>query len=101
MISARNVAAADRAAEQHAAHEGKALLRIEQHHASRRMPRAMQHLECKIIDADLVALIEPAVGRDVAGPGDSEAAAALGEMLEQKQVGAMRALDRNAQALLE
>src|SRR5262245_56892011 len=51
MIAARNVAAADRAAEQHVADDRKALVGVEQHDTAGRMAGAVQDLERKIVDA--------------------------------------------------
>src|SRR5216683_6955225 len=101
VIAARNIAAPDRAPEQHVAHDGEPLRRVEEGHAARRVPRAMQHVEGEIVDADLVAFVEPAVRRHIARPGDAEGAAAVGEPFQQEQVGAVRSLDRHAQAFLQ
>src|SRR5829696_4054666 len=57
MAAARQVGASDGALEQHVADNGKALGRIDEHDAPRRVSRAMQHLERDPADGDLVAFL--------------------------------------------
>src|SRR5438105_5015653 len=52
MIAARQIGAANRAREQHIAHDCQALYRINKYHVSRGMPRAMQHIECELANVD-------------------------------------------------
>ena len=51
VIAAGNVASADRALEQHVAHMGEALLRVEEGDAARRMARAMKDVEGELAEA--------------------------------------------------
>src|SRR5580700_3274816 len=67
MVAARQVAAADRAGKQHVADDGEALLRVEEGDAAGRVAGAMQHRECERTDRDRIAVVEPAIGQDVAG----------------------------------
>ena len=52
-------------------------------------------------DLDLVAFVEPAVGREIAHPGHAEAGAARHHIVQQELVRDMRALDRYTQHLAQ
>src|SRR5205809_6504391 len=57
------------------------------------MAGAVQDVEGKVTDRDRIALVEPAVGAEIAHAGHAEALAAAHDIVEQKFVGDMRALD--------
>ena len=57
LVTAGQVRAADGAAKQHVAHESKALLGLNEHHATGRMARAMKHREHDLAHAHCVALV--------------------------------------------
>src|SRR5437762_11655963 len=57
------------------------------------MAGAVQDVEGKVTDRDSIALVEPAVGAEIAHAGDAEALATAHDIVEQKFVGDMRALD--------
>src|SRR6516165_8458774 len=68
VAAARQVGAPDRTVEQDVADMGEAQLLAEIDHAARRMTGAMQDVEGKLPDPDLIALVEEAVGLEVAHP---------------------------------
>ncbi len=59
----------------------------------------VQHGESMTADADLLAFVQPAIGRHGARLGQAEAAALLGEALQQEQILTSRPLDRHRPAL--
>src|SRR3954464_6782081 len=66
MAAAGQVGAADRAVEQDVADMREAQAPIEKDDAAGRVAGAVQDLEGQLADADRVAFLEPAVGREVA-----------------------------------
>src|SRR5882757_1196340 len=80
---------------------GEAQLLVEKHHAARRMAGAMQDVEDEIADRDLIALIEPAIGPEIAHAGHAETFAAADDVLEQIFVGNVRALDFDLQRIAQ
>jgi hypothetical protein len=62
----REICAADGAAEQHVAHDQELLRAVDEHDRAGRVPGAVPDLELVAADRDGVALLEPAIGRDVA-----------------------------------
>src|SRR5262249_28649160 len=64
VVAARKVGAANRAPEQHVAHEGDLRGFVHEHHMTRRMAGAMDYVEGKIAEAYSVAVLQPAVGHE-------------------------------------
>src|SRR6266511_360040 len=65
------------------------------------MAGAMQDVEGEITDRDLIALVKPAVGAEIAYPGHAEALAAAHDIVEQVFVGDVRALDLHLQRVAQ
>src|SRR5947199_9671076 len=57
------------------------------------MAGAMQDVESEITDRDLIALVEPAIGPEIAHAGHAEALAAAHDIVEQVFVGDVSALE--------
>ena len=73
MVAIRKVGPADRALEQHVAEQGEAGGVVDEDDVARRVPRAVQDKSKRLVaQGDQVALVQPAVRRDVAG-GEAEA----------------------------
>src|SRR4051794_3260706 len=101
VIAADDVGATDGTAEQHVADDGEGLAARDEDDAAGRVPRAVQDVEGKLADRDRVALVEPAVRRNVSRLDHAVLAPALDELIEQELVVPVRALDRHAEPLLE
>ncbi len=61
----------------------------------------MQDVETELADLDLIAFLEPAVGREIAHAGHAEPRAAGHDIVEQKLVGDMRTFDRHFQRVAQ
>ena len=61
----------------------------------------MQDVESEITDRDLIALVEPAVGPEIAHAGHAEALAAAHDIVEQVLVGDVRAFDSDLQRVAQ
>src|SRR5438046_7531803 len=65
------------------------------------MAGAMKNVEGELADRNLLALVEPAVGPEIAHAGHAEALAAGDHVLEQIFVGDMRPLDFHTQRVAQ
>jgi len=65
------------------------------------MTGAMQQVEGQFADSDLIALIEPAIRREIAHAGHAETGAAGHHIVEQKLVGDVRTFDWNLQRVAQ
>src|SRR5882724_8242188 len=80
---------------------GEAQFLVVEHYAARRMPGAVQDVEGQIADRDLVALVEPAVGSEIAHACYAEALAARDDIIEQIFVGDVRPFDLHTQRVAQ
>src|SRR6266446_6842436 len=80
---------------------GEAHFVTEIHHAAGRMAGAMQDVEGQRADRDPIALIEPAVRREIAHARDAEPRAAGHHIVEQEFVGDVGAFDRHLQRVAQ
>src|SRR5437879_11212249 len=65
------------------------------------MAGAVEDVEGELADLDLLALVEPAVGPEIAHAGDAEARARGDDIIEQIFVGDVRALDLHAERVAQ
>ena len=93
MIAARQVAAADRAGEQHVADERDSRALMEEHDMARRMPRAVPHAERRLAHRHGVAVLQPAVRGAGPGIGKSRPPGAASQFVQQEGVVLVRPLD--------
>src|SRR5262249_1134701 len=99
VIPVGEVGAADGAAEEHVANERKAVRRVNEAHRARRVAGAVQHREAGTGSAHLVALLKPAIGRDVASQ-EPHGKTLGSQAVEQELIGDVRTLDGDAAELL-
>src|SRR3954464_11774869 len=65
------------------------------------MAGAMQDVESEVADFDLIALVEPAVGSEIAHIGHAKTFAATHDIIEQIFVSDMRAFDLHLQGVAQ
>ena len=97
VVAVGKIGPADRAAKQHIANEGEFLGPVVKHDRARRVTGAMENLEGVTGDCDGIAVVEPAVGRDVARAFDAVGRPLLRQTVEQEFIGRMRAFDLDAE----
>lgn len=97
VVAAREVGAADAPVEQHVAHEGVAGAIVEEHDMARRVARAVQHLQRLPADADFVAIVQPARGREGLGLREAEHLALLRQGVDPELVAFVGADDGQGQ----
>ncbi len=93
VVAEWKVGATDRTLEQYVAEQGEAGGVVDEDDVARRVPRAVQYVEAVGAQGDRVALVQPAVRRDVAG-GEAEAGGLGFDALKQEQVALVGDLDR-------
>ena len=101
VAAAGQIGRPDRTVEQHVADMGEAQFLVEEHHATWRMAGAVQDVKGQFADRDLIALVEPAVGAEIAHAGHAETLAARDDIVEQVFVGDMRAFDLHLQRVAQ
>src|SRR4051812_12610295 len=101
IVPTREIRAADGALEEHITHLGKADAAMEEHHMAGRMTGAMEHLELRLAEGDLVAVEQPTVGGE--GPGVRHAVTLAGvfDLVDPELVVGMGPLDGNAGGFLQ
>ena len=99
MVAAREVGAADRALEQHVADEGHAEVRLAKITWPGVWPGQWRTSKRISPTRDLVAAVQPAVGREAARAGHAEHAALLVELVDPERLVGVWAFDRHASAL--
>jgi len=97
MVTAREIRSPDRTLEDHVTDNRDGRLPMNQDDVSRRVPRAMQHVERLLPERDLVALRQPTVGNECLAGRKTELLTPLWQRFEQEQVVAVWALDRQLQ----
>ncbi len=100
-VSARQVAAPDRALEQNVADERDLGTFVKEHDVPRRMPGTVPHAELDIADPDRVAVFEPARRQTILGVAETRAARVAAKILQQEQIVLVRPLDRHTERARE
>ncbi len=93
VVAAREIRAADRALEQHVAHQGHARRRMHEHHMARRMSGAVIDVENEIPHRHRVAIFQPAVRRETARGRKAVLPRGLRHALDPEGVVAVRPFD--------
>ena len=99
VVAHREIRAADAARKQHIAHKGPVDLRRVEHHMPRRVPGAVAHGQCLVANLHLVAIRQPARGREVLRGRKAEHRALLRQPVDPELVARVGADDGQRQAL--
>ena len=94
MVATREVGAPDGAREQHVADDREAIRLVDEHDVARRVPGAVEHLQCLVPDRDRVAIVQPARGLKALAVGETEHPGLLRHLLDPELVRLVRTLDR-------
>src|SRR6478736_2769140 len=100
VVAAGKVGAPDRPLEQDVANQGQSRRLVIEDDVAGRVPRAMDHVEHKLADGHLIAILEPAVGLERVA-FDAEIAAVVAESRDPESILLLRSFDRYAELLGE
>ena len=99
VIAARKIGTADRAAEQHVAHEGHLGRAIDEHDVARRMAGTVHDVQSEVAQGHLRTVVQPAIRNERLVERKVVLGARLGQRLDQEQVVLVGALDLDAVVL--
>ena len=99
MVALREIRAADAARKQHIAHKGPVDLRRVEHHMARCVAGAVAHVQGLVADLHLVAIVQPARGREMLRGRKTKHRALLRQPIDPELVARVRPHDGQLQTL--